>query len=453
MGLVVNLRSRRKTVEHNSFTPMLFWADMTMLDAARVHALLASRREGFSLAQPFYIDESFHALDLDAVFMNDWLFALNACEIPQPGDYQTLEVGETSVVVLRDPHGEIKAFFNTCRHRGSRICMEPQGHVHRLVCPYHQWVYDLDGLLLHARQMPPDFERDGYGLAPVQVEVICGMVYICLADPSDPHSITPDLSRFRHAVTPYIAPHQPERTKVACSMTIVENANWKLVIENNRECYHCSGNHPELLATLVEFALPDDPQGSQDFRQLMDDKARQWDSLSLPHLPADGGNEFRCIRLPFHRGAVSFTADGSPACTKLLGELTEPDLGSVRMFRVPNNWNHFLSDHIMHFRILPLSANRTELRTTWLVHEDAVEGVDYDVEMITSVWRATNDQDARLAANNHLGIASKAYVPGPYAPSEFMLRNFTNWYADKLAAYVERVSSKPRTIALQVSNG
>ena len=91
MGLVVNLRSHRKTAEDNSFTPRLFWADMTMWDAARVHALLASRREGFSLAQPFYIDESFHALDLDAVFMNDWLFALNACEIPQPGDYQTLD--------------------------------------------------------------------------------------------------------------------------------------------------------------------------------------------------------------------------------------------------------------------------------------------------------------------------------------------------------------------------
>lgn len=207
------------------------------------------------------------------------------------------------------------------------------------------------------------------------------------------------------------------------------------------------------LRTALEFALPDDPHGSQDFRQLMDDKGRQWDRLSLPHLPADGGNEFRCIRLPFHRGAVSFTPDGAPACTKLLGDLTEPDLGSVRMFRVPNNWNHFLSDHIMHFRILPRSANRTELRTTWLVHEDAVEGVDYDVETLTSVWRATNDQDARLAANNHLGVASKAYVPGPYAPSEFMLRNFANWYADKLDAYVAYASSSRRTIALQVSNG
>ncbi|WP_051481827.1 SRPBCC family protein [Paraburkholderia nodosa] len=141
--------------------------------------------------------------------------------------------------------------------------------------------------------------------------------------------------------------------------------------------------------------------------------------------------------MAFHRGAVSFTADGSPACKKLLGGLTEPDLGSVRMFRVPNNWNHFLSDHIIHFRVLPVSATQTALKTTWLVHEDAVEGVDYDVETLTQVWRATNEQDATLVMHNQRGTSSKAYVPGPYAPSEFMLINFTNWYARKLAGYVK----------------
>lgn len=133
------------------------------------------------------------------------------------------------------------------------------------------------------RVVPADFDRSAHGLKPVHVEVICGMVYICLA--GDP----PDLTRYREAVTPYIAPHMPERTQVAFEMTLIEDANWKLVIENNRECYQCAGNHPELLVTLVEFALPGDPRGS--------------------------------------------------ACSKLLADFTEPDLGSVRMFRVPNNWN------------------------------------------------------------------------------------------------------------------
>lgn len=405
-----------------------------MIDRDRISRLLAERREGFSLPQAFYVDRAMHEADLKAVFESEWLFACNTCEIRKPGDYLTLEIGDNPVVILRDRDGEIRAFHNSCRHRGSRICGKEKGRATRLVCPYHQWVYELDGSLLNARQMPADFDRSQYGLKAAHVEVICGMVYICLAE------TPPDLSRFRQGVTPYIAPHQPDRTKVAFEMTLIEEANWKLVIENNRECYHCAGNHPELLVTLVEFALPDDPRGPAQFKDLMDRKTAKWDALGLPHQPADGGQEFRCIRLPFHEGALSFTMDGGPACNKLLGDFTEPDLGSVRMFRAPNNWNHFLADHIIHFRVLPLAQDRTALRTTWLVHEDAVEGVDYDIERLSEVWIATNAQDAELAAVNHRGIRSMAYQPGPYAPSEFMLTHFSNWYAGKMDAFLNAPS-------------
>ena len=402
-----------------------------MLAADRLSRALDDHRPGFSLPQPLYTDPELFDADLAAVFETDWLFACNVCEIPKPGDYLTFDVGRNPLVVLRDRDGVVRAFHNVCRHRGSRLCQKETGRASVLVCPYHQWTYALDGSLRNARQMPKDFDRSLYGLAPAHIEVICGMVYVSVAD--DP----PDLTRFRQAVTPFIAPHRPDRTKVAFSMTIVEEANWKLVIENNRECYHCAGNHPELLATLVEFALPDDPAGTAEFQGLIDAKAAKWDGLGLPHRPADGGNEFRCIRLPFHEGAVSFTSDGRPACRKLLGDFADPDLGSVRMFRVPNNWNHFLSDHIIHFRVLPLSVDRTAVRTTWLVHEDAVEGVDYDIETLTAVWKATNQQDADLVALSQSGIGSKAYRPGPYAPSEFMLGNFTDWYMRKMSASLE----------------
>ncbi|GLS19557.1 (2Fe-2S)-binding protein [Labrys miyagiensis] len=394
-----------------------------------VRDLLAQRRSGFSLPQGLYVDDAIFQAELDAVFATDWLFACNACEIKRPGDFHTLEIGGNSLIVLRDRDGQIRAFHNVCRHRGSRLCLTESGHVNRLVCPYHQWVYELDGRLINARQMPDDFDPAGYGLRPAHVEVICGMIFVSIAE--EP----PSLERYRAAVTPYIAPHMPDRTKVAFTSTIIEEANWKLVIENNRECYHCSGNHPELLVTLVEFALPDDPAASATFRGLMERSTARWDRLGLPHRPADGGVEFRCIRLPFNEGTTSFTLDGKPGCAKLLADFTEPELGSVRLFRVPNNWNHFLSDQIMHFRVLPLSAHRTAVSTTWLVHEDAVEGVDYDVGRLTAVWLTTNDQDRQLAENNHLGIRSSAYRPGPYAPSEFLLNNFSDWYVAKMEAY------------------
>jgi Rieske 2Fe-2S family protein len=220
--------------------------------------------------------------------------------------------------------------------------------------------------------------------------------------------------------------------KVAFQQTIIEKANWKLVIENNRECYHCASNHPELLVSLVEAALPDD-QRDAEFGDLMRRKAALWDACELPYLPADGGLEFRCIRLPFHEGVTSMTLDGQPACKKLLGELTERDLGSVRMFHVPNNWNHFLSDHVIHFRVLPRGPYETEVRTTWFVHEDAIEGWDYDVERLSAVWVTTNDQDRVLAEQNFLGIQSTAYEPGPYSPvAEFMVLNWVEWYVQQM---------------------
>ena len=396
----------------------------------RIAQLLQDRKPGHSLPRDFYVDEEIFRADMKAVFETDWLFACNLAEIPRPGDYVTLQIGDNPIVVLRNRDGAVAAFHNTCRHRGSLICQKEQGRANRLVCPYHQWVYELDGRLINARQMPEGFDKAAHGLAPVHVEVICGMVYVCIADQP------PSLAAFRAGVTPYIEPHRPDRTKVAFSTTIVEEANWKLVIENNRECYHCAGNHPELLVTLVEFALPDDPLVAAQFQGLMGRSTDRWDRLGLPHKPADGGLEFRCIRLPFNENCLSFTMDGGLACNKLLADFTEPDLGSVRMFRVPNNWNHFLSDHIIHFRVLPLSANRTAVRTTWLVHEDAVEGVDYDIQRLTEVWTATNDEDRILAENNHRGILSRAYKPGPYATSEFMLRNFSDWYAGKMADHI-----------------
>lgn len=400
-----------------------------MIDRERLIRLLAERRDGESLPQAFYVDPAMHEVDVSAVFETEWLFAGNVCEISRPGNYMTVEIGANSVVILRDRDGAIRAFHNTCRHRGSRICEKDKGHANRLVCPYHQWVYELDGSLLHARQMPPDFDRGPYGLAPVAVETVCGMIYICLAD--NP----PDFRRFRDALAPYITPHMPDRTKVAYEMTLIEDANWKLVIENNRECYHCAANHPELLVSLVEYTPQEGDTNAAQFADLVARKAAKWEGLGMPHKLVNGGRDFRFVRLPFHDGMLSFTLDGALACRKLLGNLTDPDLGSVRMFHAPNNWNHFLADHILHFRVLPLSADRTAVRTTWLVHEDAVEGVDYDVKHLTEVWIATNAQDAKLAANNHRGIRSKAYRTGPYAPTEFMLTGFTNWYADKMSAY------------------
>lgn len=395
-----------------------------------IRSALDKCEPGYSLPREFYNADAVFEADIEAIFYKDWLFVGPECEIPKPGDYVTLTVHEAPIIVLRDSEGEIRAFHNSCRHRGSRLCDKSRGHTARLVCPYHQWTYELSGELVSTRFMGEDFDAGKFPLKPVHVTSVEGLLYICLGDQA------PDLETFRDSITPYIRPHDPRRTKIVYESVIEEDANWKLVIENNRECYHCAGNHPELLVSLVEMALPDDARFGDEF-QIMEDKGKEWDALGLPHRPVDGGTEFRCIRLPFREGAVSMTLDGKPASKKLLGDLTEQDLGSVRAFRIPNNWHHFLSEMSIHFRVLPLGPNRTQVRTTWCVHEDAIEGWDYDVEHLSRVWVETNEQDKRLAEENQRGTRSPAYTPGPYSEvSEFMILNFLDWYRGMLTDWL-----------------
>lgn len=397
----------------------------------RLAHTLDQTKDGHALTRPFYDDEAIYRQEMEAIFYREWLFAVNECELPEVGDYVTFSVDQTPVLIVRDDEGSIRAFHNSCRHRGSRLCSKSHGNTSRLVCPYHQWTYDLEGQLLSTRYMADTFRKEDFPLKPVHVENLNGMIYICLAE------TPPDFDGYRRTVSPYIAPHEPARTKVAYESTIIEEANWKLVIENNRECYHCTGAHPELLVSLVEMALPEDDRNGEEFA-IMKRKAADWDALSLPHAPANGGLEFRCIRLPFRKGAKSMTLDGELGCKKLLGDLTEEDLGSVRMFRIPNNWHHFLSDHILHFRVLPLGPNRTEVRTTWLVHEDAIAGWDYDPERLSEVWKATNDQDRVLAEENQRGVKSIGYEPGPYSEvAEFMAINFIHWYRQQMRQWLD----------------
>src|SRR5579875_3548661 len=127
---------------------------------------LAGRQEGFSLPQAFYTDPEFYRLDLEYIFYREWLFAGHDCELPEPGSYLTLQIGAYPVVVVRDEGGAIRAFHNSCRHRGSRICAAEKGQVTKLVCPYHQWSYELDGRLRYARDMGKGFDASRFGLKP-----------------------------------------------------------------------------------------------------------------------------------------------------------------------------------------------------------------------------------------------------------------------------------------------
>lgn len=411
------------------------------LDRAGIAALLTRRAPGRPLESPFYTSREIFDLDVSAVFGRSWIFAANEAEIPEPGDYVTVDVGPWSVIVVRDDDEQVRAWHNVCRHRGARILDDAAGSVGTIVCGYHKWTYGVDGALLHAGQQPKTFDRSCFGLKPVHVRSVAGMIHLCLAD--EPPA---DFDDVAGRLEPYLLPHRLSEAKVAAREDLVEHGNWKLVMENNRECYHCDG-HPELSCSLFPTYGYDEADVPPLLRPAFDryleadaDLRRTCQELGLPFERIEElsgrASGFRVQREPLDGAGESFSPDGRVVSRALLGGLPSARLGRLSMHHQPNAWLHVLSDHAVTFSVRPLSPDRTLVRTTWLVHRDAVEGVDYDLEALTSVWRRTNEQDGSFVARAQRGATSPAYEPGPYTLSEYQVEEFCTWYLDRLREQV-----------------
>ena len=402
-----------------------------------IRSLINNRRKGHTLPAPFYLSKEIHDLDIAEIFSKHWIFVAVEPDIAEPGDYIRVEVGHNSIIIVRDDDMQVKAFHNVCRHRGSQLCDDAKGSVGNIVCPYHQWTYDLSGKLIYNEHMGENFDKSEHNLKPVHVGNIAGLLFICLSD--NPPA---DFEDMKQAMEPYIAPHGLADCKVALQEDIIENGNWKLTMENNRECYHCVANHPELLASMYEFGFgyqpsPENAAKVQEFRDLIETEGARWATCGLPSSEIDlldgCATAYRTQRLPLEKAGESQTMDGKVASRKLLGKLTQRNLGGLSFWTQPNSWHHFMSDHIVTFSALPIDAEHTLVRSTWLVHKDAVEGVDYDIKRLSEVWRATNKQDSNLVERTQRGVKSDQYEPGPYSPyTEELVEKFTNWYIQRL---------------------
>lgn len=413
--------------------------------AAAAEPLLAAldlRLPGHALPAPLYTDPDLFDHELRLLWRRQWLFVGSVAEVPEPGDYLTVDLGTSSVLVLHDD-GQVRAFHNVCRHRGSRLVTEAHGSVGNIVCGYHRWTYGTDGRLLHAPQMPPETDLSCLGLRSVALHDLAGLLFVNLsAAPSD------DLAQVHRVVAPYVAPHGLARTKVAAQVDLVEQANWKLVMENNRECYHCEGGHPELTQTffptwgLEADQIPPHLQPDHDRYLLAEaDLQRACESRSLPHACVEDLDRpvgFWIRREPLDGAGESFSLDGNRLVGRLLGDFTEHRMGRLSLHLQPNAWAHLMADHAVTFSVVPLAVDRTLVRTTWLVPEEAVPGVDYDVDTLTEVWRRTNEQDAAFVAAAQAGVTDPAYLPGPYSQAERHVDAFVRWYDARVRAEAGR---------------
>ena len=405
---------------------------------SRIASLIGSCQPGWSLLREFYSDGEIYRRDVESVWRRGWLFAGHSCEIPNAGDYFTLQVDVDSLVVARDERGAVHGLHNVCRHRGSLVCTEPTGHAARLVCPYHQWAYGLDGSLLACRGMHEQLDKSQFGLQRVHTRELGGLIFLSLA--SEP----PPFDSAEEALAPLLKPQGFRRAKVAKAVDYLVNANWKLVWENNRECYHCNVNHPQYIKANFDHYNADDtaPRIREQMNAAAARSEQKWAAagLAVTHKQTgmtqfpDAKNNiwWSANRTALVDGWVSETMDGRQAAP-LMGDYKDADVGTLRVRTLPNFWNHSSCDHGVSTRLLPIGPQQTAVRVYWLVDEKAVEGRDYDLAKLMPFWQLTSEQDWQICERQQRGVNSTAYKPGPYSTfKEYNVDGFVRWYLNAI---------------------
>lgn len=378
----------------------------------------------------YYTDEERYLFDERLVADHFWLMVDHESRIADPGDYFVFEYGRSdSVIILRDETGAVRAYYNVCRHRGSRLCRhdadappsDPRLSVKQLGqsgnspvfrCPYHAWTYDLSGELIYAYGMQEDFDPAENGLVPCHVRTADGFIFVNLSREPEPPEFESAIEPFRRKVG---GPHGTGPLKVGERVFVPMHANWKLALENFLECYHCGPSHDYLCHVYPgsDFTVPSDKQGK-------------------------GG---------LLNGFVSGTMDGKPAAPLLPAfEGTAARLTSRTSSETATGWStgYWLGydDYVFAVRFTPRDVDLTDVECIWLVHPDAKRGVDYDAETLKEVWLVTLLEDIWLCENNHAGVRSGAYEPGRYSTHEIgriLPANFMHWYANAVAGDVGRV--------------
>ena len=339
-----------------------------------INGLIDGHKEGHALEQAFYRDPEVYERDIDAVYLNSWLYAGHESEVPKVGDYFLFNFANESVIIVRSSETEILALLNVCRHRGSRVCVEAKGQAARLTCLYHGWTYGLNGDLKAAAHMPEGFDKSALGLKKAHLRNLHGMLFVNFAEnPSDFDVIESEMDEC-------LAPYGLKNAKVAHREAYPIASNWKLAVENYCECYHCAPAHPEY-SRGHSIAVPADYEANIDAVMArasacgLSEKNVQ--KYFLHSGTADAGYAYE--RYPLIRGHVTGSKDGSPVAP-LLGDLKDYDGGATDFQVGPITFALAYCDHVVIYRFTPLSVDQTECDITWLVNADAEEGKDYDLE-------------------------------------------------------------------------
>jgi len=286
--------------------------------------------------------------------------------------------------------------------------------------------------------MQNGLDKEQLGLLPAHVRILEGMVFVSLAD--EP----PDFAPAAEQMGLLAKPQGFGSAKIAQVVDYDVAANWKLVWENNRECYHCNANHPQYIKANYDHFNADDTSEQVQKRidtAIMRSEQKWADAgLAVTHCrtgmaqfpDADQDLWYSANRTALVDGYVSESMDGKQVAP-LMGDYADPDVGTLRMRTMPNMWNHSSCDHAVTTRLVPLGPQRTQVRVMWLVDRDAVEGRDYKLEELMPFWQLTSEQDWELCERVQRGVNSPRYIPGPYSTyKEYNVDAFVRWYLNHL---------------------
>ena len=393
-----------------------------------IDELIARQKPGYALEQRFYTDPDIYALELERIIGRNWILAGHVSELPEPGDFKVLDVANESAIIVRGSDGNINAFANVCRHRGSLVCLEDKGSTRKFSCPYHGWMYDIDGNLTAARNMPEDFDYGSHSLNRVSFGEIHGLMFICFTD--SPPSLQGAIRDLAEPMAMFDFPN----LKVAAHKTYDIPANWKLSIENYQECYHCATAHPDYarMHTLMLDASKRDRVQQHMLDKMESCGLRDIYIDFIDTAARDGEIGYGYSRTALFDGYLTGSREGKPIAP-LLGELSDYDGGASDFSFGAFSFLLAYSDHVVAYVFTPVDLDNSRCDIYWLVRGDAEAGKDYDVDELTWLWDVTTEADKTIIVNNSKGVHSRYYKPGPFSGMERAERVYIEWILKELA--------------------
>jgi Rieske 2Fe-2S family protein len=340
-------------------------------------------------ARAYRTDDVFE-WEVDHLFDGSWVCVGRSADLPEPGDQMAARAGSETILLVRGADHVLRAFFNTCRHRGHEL-LEAGDRVCRstVMCPYHAWVYDLDGRMRGAPGFP-GLDRDEFGLHAARVEEWHGWAFV------NPSGDAPPLLEHLGDLGNHVRDHEPERLLVGAEHRYVVESNWKIAHENYHECYHCSNIHPELCAVTP-------PESGHDLRP-----AGVWSGGFMDLRP----------------GAATMSLTGESDATALRGLSAQQRREVLYIGLVPNLLISLHPDYVLTHRMTPLAAGRTEVECQWLFSPEDMSSHGFDPAFAVEFWDITNRQDWHAIESVYRGMGSRGFVPGPLSDREGCVRLF-----------------------------